>query len=359
MVFKRKNNISKVVDTTLIHQQHNLGVFLKNDVVDGDGDTVIQLGGSNPEEMAEAGGIVQDYANGRYAEMNINCGCPSPKVVGKCFGAKLMLDPPLVRELAYSLVRRVSVPVSIKCRIGADDHDSYEELCEFIDTVRSAGVRKFIIHARKCHLSGLNAKQNRHIPPLKYDVVHRLVGDFPELQFILNGGLQTFQDVDLHMGIPPDSANAENSRAELLYEQYGGTRVHGCMIGRAVYSNPFLFATADTKYFHAATDINPTRRQVLERYCDYCDSIMHENKSAVGTEGFVRATDLLGAAENIFVSCRNTSKYRKRLTELFVQEQKLRKDSSFVGGGEDGPHEISASRIVSILHLINYNWFLL
>lgn len=335
------------MDTTLIHQQHNLGIFLRNDVADGDGETVIQLGGSNPEEMAQAGGIVQDYSYGRYAEMNINCGCPSPKVVGKCFGAKLMLDPPLVRELAYALVRRVSVPVSIKCRIGADDRDSYEELCEFVETVRSAGVRKFIIHARKCHLSGLNAKQNRHIPPLKYEVVHRLVGDFPELQFILNGGLQTFQDVDLHMGIPPETANEGTSETELQYEQYERNKVHGCMIGRAVYSNPFLFATADTKYFNATSDIHPTRQLLLDRYCDYCDTIMEENRVCVGSEGFVRTTDLLDAAQNIFVSCRNSGKYRKRLTELFIADNKMRKDSSFVGGGER-PYEISASRIVSI-----------
>lgn len=332
------------MDSTLIHQEENLGIFLKHDYTDGDGDTVIQLGGSVPEEMARAGEIIQSYAGARYAEMNINCGCPSPKVVGKCFGAKLMLDPPLVRELVYSLSRRASVPVSVKCRIGADDKDSYEDLCTFVDTVRSAGVQKFIIHARKCHLSGLNPKQNRSVPPLKYDIVHRLVTDFPELRFVLNGGLSTFREVDHHLGM----TSAPDHDMEMMCGRYMDSPVHGCMLGRAVYTNPFLLATADTKYFQAATDQLLTRREALHRYLDYCDSVSLENiHAAQSNTSTVKPLALLEAAKNVFHSCGGSSKFRRRVQELYMEECRRRKDGSFVVG-EEVPGEVSPSRIVRL-----------
>ena len=160
-----------VVDETILHNLSSLDMFIgpnrgpKNSDL-GIYPNVIQLGGSNPESLAEAAYQCEQYGHG-YDEINLNCGCPSQRVAKKCFGAKLMLEPDLVREIVSSMQRRVSIPVTVKCRIGADEKDSYEELKHFIHCARDGGARKFIIHSRKCFLSGLTTKQNRDIPPLK------------------------------------------------------------------------------------------------------------------------------------------------------------------------------------------------
>jgi tRNA-dihydrouridine synthase A len=154
----------------------------------------IQLGGSNPETVGEAAYVAEAWGN--YCEINLNVGCPSPRVSRKCFGARLMLDPERVRQITHEMIRKVSrTEVTVKCRIGADDRDSYGDLCQFIEAVRSAGVRRFVLHARKCILDGLSASQNRSVPPLKYEVVHRLKRDFPELSIAINGGIDTFDAV--------------------------------------------------------------------------------------------------------------------------------------------------------------------
>ena len=118
--------------------------------------------------------------------MNLNCGCPSKKVSQRCFGAKLMEEPDLVREIVYQMQRRTQQVVTVKCRLGVDNKDSYDELCLFLRSCNAGGVRKFVMHSRKCILKGLTTKQNRGIPPLRYDVVHRLMVDFPDLTFVLN-----------------------------------------------------------------------------------------------------------------------------------------------------------------------------
>lgn len=136
--------------------------------------------------MALAAKIVEDYG---YDEVNLNCGCPAPKATGSCFGAILMFEPKLVAEITREMNRAVNIPVSVKCRLGVDDLDKYENVKEFIRTVsQEGGVSKFIIHARKCFLKGLNPKQNRNIPPLKYDWVLKLKEDFPDIRFVINGG---------------------------------------------------------------------------------------------------------------------------------------------------------------------------
>lgn len=174
-----------VVDHTILHNQDhdNLHTFLGNSIYENP--SVIQLGGNDPESLSEAASVVSLHGN--YSEINLNCGCPSPRVKKYCFGASLMLQPDLVREITYSMQRKSNLPVTVKCRIGVDNVESYEELSSFIQTVSLGGVNKFVIHARKCLLNGLTTKQNREVPPLKYEVVHKLVEDFPDLKFVLNG----------------------------------------------------------------------------------------------------------------------------------------------------------------------------
>jgi tRNA-dihydrouridine synthase A len=242
-----------VVDSTILHQNmhENFQMFIGKDIYEAP--SVIQLGGNDPESMGHAASLLSDY--GSYSELNLNCGCPSSRVKKFCFGASLMLQPELVREITYSMNRRSGLPVSVKCRIGVDDVDSYESLQEFVHTVSQSGVRKFVVHARKCLLSGLTTKQNRDIPPLKYEVVHKLVQDFPGYQFVVNGGVLDFESAEEHLN------NGQ-------YDWRGVTidlpPAAGVMIGRAVYNNPLLFATADS-YFFNVSDPCLSRRQVIDR----------------------------------------------------------------------------------------------
>ena len=147
---------------------------------------VCQLGGNDPERLAEAAKIVEAHG---FDEVNLNCGCPSSRVSKGAFGARLMFTPKLVAQIVKTVQNAVKIPVTVKCRLGVDDRDKWEEIVEFVHVVsEEGGCKKFIIHARKCHLKGLDPKQNRTIPPLKYDWVFRLAKEFPHLNFVINGG---------------------------------------------------------------------------------------------------------------------------------------------------------------------------
>ena len=143
--------------------------------------------------MGQAARVVESWG---YDEVNINCGCPSDKTAAGCFGAVLMFDPGLVAEICAEMRRQVTIPVTVKCRLGVDSRDEWDHIVEFIRVVSDqGGIEKFIIHARKCHLHGLNPKQNRTIPPLKYDWVFKLKRLFPHLNFVINGGFDTIERV--------------------------------------------------------------------------------------------------------------------------------------------------------------------
>jgi tRNA-dihydrouridine synthase A len=158
----------------------------------------LQLGGNNPETLGRAVEIVERY--GGYHEINLNCGCPSNKAKKVGFGAELMLEHDLVRQLVSTMKRRASsCDITVKCRIGTNRNESWEQLLSFVRACRDGGIRKMVIHARICMLSGLSPAQNRTIPPLRYDVVHKLVAAFPDMRFILNGGLQSYEDIDNHI----------------------------------------------------------------------------------------------------------------------------------------------------------------
>lgn len=179
----------------------------------------LQLGGSNPLDLALCAKIAEDYG---YDELNLNVGCPSDRVQNGRFGACLMAEPQLVAECVHSMQQAVKIPVTVKSRIGIDEQDSYAELCHFIATVAESGCQTFIVHARKAWLSGLSPKQNRDIPPLRYDVVFQLKQDFPALEIIINGGITDLK-----------------ASQDLLKQ------VDGVMLGREVYHNPYLLSEVD------------------------------------------------------------------------------------------------------------------
>jgi tRNA-dihydrouridine synthase A len=200
----------------------------------------LQLGGAEPDELAAA---ARTGAAAGYDEINLNVGCPSDRVQAGCFGAALMLEPARVAECVRAMRAAVEVPVTVKTRLGVDEHDSYEFARDFVAEVAAAGCSTFIVHARKAWLKGLSPKQNREIPPLDYGRVHRLKREFPALRIVINGGLVTL----------------EGSMAELEH-------VDGVMIGRAAYQDSWLLARLDA---HLAARAPATEQEVLgafERY---------------------------------------------------------------------------------------------
>ena len=160
----------------------------------------VQLGGCNPEVLSEAAYLCEGY--GQFYEINLNAGCPSNKAKKAGFGAELMLDPESVRKIVYTMKRKLSrTEVSVKCRLGVTGRDSWSDLVEFIEAVRAGGVRRIIVHARSCVLRGLTPAQNRSIPPIRYEPVHRLAEMYPDMSIVLNGGITSFDQVDQHVSL--------------------------------------------------------------------------------------------------------------------------------------------------------------
>lgn len=183
----------------------------------------LQLGGSNPQELARCARWAQEWG---YDEVNLNCGCPSDRVQSGMFGACLMARPALVADCVKAMLDSCDIPVTVKQRIGIDDMESYEELLAFVAPVAAAGCTVFIVHARKAWLQGLSPKENREIPPLNYDWVYRLKTDFPQLTFVINGGIQTIGECRQHL-----------------------QQVDGVMLGREAYQNPWMLAEVDATLF--------------------------------------------------------------------------------------------------------------
>ncbi|MCH9770717.1 MAG: tRNA dihydrouridine(20/20a) synthase DusA [Gammaproteobacteria bacterium] len=202
----------------------------------------VQLGGSDPKLLASAAGIAEDFG---YSEVNLNVGCPSPRVQAGRFGACLMQEPELVAELVTAMQAKVKIPVTVKTRIGVDEQDSYAELVNFVQQVVNAGCHTLIVHARKAWLKGLSPKQNREVPPLNYSCVYQLKQDFPTLEIIINGGIKTLMDIKNHLNF-----------------------VDGVMLGRAAYANPYLFANIDQVIYGADYPLI-SKRQVVLKYLLY------------------------------------------------------------------------------------------
>jgi len=202
----------------------------------------LQLGGSDSAKLAQASRIAADFG---YDEVNLNVGCPSDRVQSGRFGACLMREPQLVADCVAAMRAAVSIPVTVKCRIGVDDQDPEESLRRLIDSCAQAGVTIFAVHARKAWLEGLSPKENRDVPPLDYELVYRVKRERPTLTILVNGGIETLEQAEEHL-----------------------THVDGVMLGRAAYQNPILLADVDARFFGGeAGDLDAA----IDRYADYVE----------------------------------------------------------------------------------------
>ena len=278
-----------VVASGLLHCE-NTDMFLGHEPLEQP--AVLQLGGSNPADLARASKLVEAAG---FQEVNLNCGCPSDRVQNGNFGACLMKDKNLVADCFKAMQDAVSIPVSIKCRIGVDEFDSWEFFTDFVQTIRNAGCKVFIIHARKAWLQGLSHKENREVPPLHYDFVHRLKAEMPDLNISINGGIKTLDQ-------------AEEQLQDL----------DGVMVGREAYENPWFLHDADERIFREVRpeSDNPadilagkarpaTRKALLEAYLPYV-----EKQTAAGCPATILVKHLYG----LFAGLPGARKFRQMLS---------------------------------------------
>ncbi|MBV2121139.1 MAG: tRNA dihydrouridine(20/20a) synthase DusA [Candidatus Thiodiazotropha sp. (ex Ctena orbiculata)] len=251
----------------------------------------LQLGGSEPEALAECAKLGEAWG---YDEINLNVGCPSDRVQSGRFGACLMLTPELVADCIKAMHDQVTIDVTVKHRIGVDDQDSYQALCDFVGKVSDAGCETFIVHARKAWLQGLSPKENREIPPLHYETVHQLKRDYPDLQIIINGGITTLEQVE------------ENLK-----------QVDGVMIGREAYNNPWILSQADS-LIYASEGSLASRHQIIESMIPYIDQEL-----SAGTPINRITRHILG----LFQGLPGAKKWRRMLSE---EAHKAGADSSLI-----------------------------
>lgn len=225
---------------------------------------VLQLGGSNPQELATCTKMAEDWG---YDEVNLNVGCPSDRVQNNKIGACLMAEPDLVAECIHSMQKAVKIPVTVKHRIGIDDMQSYEEMLHFVDTVAATGCTYFVVHARIAILKGLSPKENREVPPLRYEDVYRLKQERPHLTIEINGGIKTFAETQAHL-----------------------QQVDGVMIGREAYHNPYLLAELGQLWNLEA----PDRFDIMEQMLPYI-----EQRMAEGAPLSIITRHILGLFQNL------------------------------------------------------------
>ena len=240
----------------------------------------IQLGGSEPPALAECALMAEDAG---FDEVNLNVGCPSDRVRSGAFGACMMATPGLVAECVSAMNAKVRVPVTVKCRVGIDDMDDYQAMLDFIDIVANAGCDTFIVHARKAWLQGLSPKQNREIPPLRYDYVYRLKQERPELTVVINGGISSMRDVHEHIG-----------------------HVDGVMIGREAYYNPYMLAAVDSELYGDNRAEVKSRKQIVLEMLPYI-----EQQVAQGVALHAITRHMLG----LFTGCAGARSWRRTLSE--------------------------------------------
>jgi len=239
----------------------------------------LQLGGSNPADLAECAKMAEQQG---YDEVNLNVGCPSDRVKSGMFGACLMAKPQLVAECVHAMQSVVDIPVTVKHRIGIDENDSVEELFEFVEVVAAAGCKTFIVHARKAWLNGLSPKENRHIPPLRYDVVYELKKTMPQLDIVINGGIN-----------------------DLSTAQQQLEHVDGVMMGREVYHNPYILAEVDQLLYQSTAPVL-SREEIFAAFLLYV-----ERELAKGTRLHSMSRHILG----LFNGLPGARKWRRYISE--------------------------------------------
>ena len=243
----------------------------------------LQVGGCDPAHLAQSAELAQRWD---YDEINLNCGCPSDRVQAGKIGAVLMAEPELVAQCVEAMINSCDIPVTVKHRIGIDDMEDYSGMANFVSTVAEAGCQTFIVHARKAWLKGLSPKENREVPPLKYELVYQLKQDFPHLNIIINGGITTI----------------EQSK-ELL------NHVDGVMIGREAYNNPYFLANIDNELY-SESNTTPSRMDIALEYMKYC-----ENQLQNGARLHHMTRHMLG----LFQGQPRARLFRKYLTENAYQ----------------------------------------
>ena len=217
----------------------------------------LQLGGSEPADLAKSAKLGEQWG---YDEINLNCGCPSERVQKGAFGACLMAEPQLVADCVKAMRDTVAIDVTVKHRIGIDQIESYDFMRDFVGTVAEAGCKTFIAHSRNAILKGLSPKENREIPPLKYEFVYQLKRDFPQLEIIVNGGIKLLDEIDLHL-----------------------RHVDGIMLGREAYHNPYMMAAFDARYYGDNTQPK-SREEVLQAMLPYIrEQLGRHGKSSGGS----------------------------------------------------------------------------
>jgi len=242
----------------------------------------LQLGGSDPAKLAEASRIAVDFG---YDEVNLNVGCPSDRVQSGRFGACLMREPQLVADCVAAMRAAVSIPVTVKCRIGVDDQDPEESLRILIDSCAQAGVSVFAVHARKAWLEGLSPKENRDVPPLDYALVYRVKQERPSLTILVNGGIETLEQAEEHL-----------------------RHVDGVMLGRAAYQNPILLTEVDSRFFGSAPIDLETAVNV---YAEHVEHQLHQG---------ARLHTLIKPMLGLYNGRPGARQFRRHLSEYAVRE---------------------------------------
>jgi tRNA-dihydrouridine synthase A len=245
----------------------------------------LQIGGSEPDDLARAARLGERRG---YDEINLNCGCPSERVQRGAFGACLMAEPRLVADCVKAMLDAVDIPVTVKHRVGVDQQESYGFVRDFVGAVAEAGCRVFIVHARSAWLKGLSPKENREVPPLRYEVVHRLKADFPALVFVLNGGVSSL----------------DAARVELA-------QVDGVMLGRAAYHDPWVLADVDHRLFGDQGSV-ASREEVIVRMTAY----LHR-EAARGTAPRHVVRHMLGLYQGV----RGARQWRRELSDAVALER--------------------------------------
>ncbi|MEM7467117.1 MAG: tRNA dihydrouridine(20/20a) synthase DusA [Pseudomonadota bacterium] len=263
----------------------------------------LQLGGSDPRELATAAAIGEQHG---FDEINLNIGCPSDRVQAGEFGACLMAKPELVARCVSEIKQKVSIPVTVKSRIGIDEQDSYDFLKQFVQRIYDGGADALIVHARKAILSGLSPAENRSIPPLHYDTVYSLVDDFSSLPIVINGGIQ----------------NLEHSQEHLA-------KCHGVMLGRAATANPFLLSQVDRQLFKDSQS-PVSRDEILAHYLTFVQRYWQSGRSK---------QMMIKPLYGLYLGCPGAKQWRRNLNAAIHEPRPPELDSLLV---HSSPYEISA-----------------
>ena len=243
----------------------------------------LQLGGSNPDELAKCSEIAESMG---YDEINLNLGCPSERVQKGSFGACLMIEPKLVQRCLNAMKQSVSIPVTAKCRTGIDKIEDYDFLQSFVEGIANQNIATIIIHARNAILKGLSPRQNRTIPPLKYDYVYRIKEDFPELEIIINGGIDSLTEAKDHL-----------------------QNVDGVMLGRAPYDNPMMLDDVDSEIFGKPKK-QILRLDILKEYLTYLEEL---------DDPKIRLNQVLKHIYGLNKGLKNARKYRYEINQIMKE----------------------------------------